>query len=202
MYQHNLWRNDCSYNPCSPQGGTWYYDRAGWCPGASAPPWDIMYTNFSPGEIVEFYYEIQPYTNYCRPNNPDCISGVTCADCAYNSGGHTQPNYSLAGNAILYRAPLSSSRPAPLPQEMALYQNVPNPFNAQTSVRFDVPQRSRVQIAVFNIIGQEVARPVDDVYVPGRYRVLFDASALPSGMYLCRLEANGFSATKKMLLMK
>jgi hypothetical protein len=89
-----------------------------------------------------------------------------------------------------------------IPTEFACYPNYPNPFNAQTSIRFDVPQRSRVQITVFNIMGQEVARPVDDVYAPGRYRVLFDARGLPSGMYLVKMSAADFTKISKMMLVK
>jgi hypothetical protein len=59
----------------------------------------------------------------------------------------------------------SVAEPAPgsVPAAFALHQNYPNPFNAQTSLRFDVRQQSRVQIVIFNVMGQEVARPVDEI---------------------------------------
>jgi hypothetical protein len=202
MYQHQLWRNDCGSNPCRPQGGTWQYNRAGWCPGASVPPWDITYTNFAPGDIVEFYYEIQPFTNYCRPTNPDCISGVTCTDCAYNSTGHTQPHYRLAANAVLYRAPLSSAHAAPLPSEIALHQNVPNPFNAQTTIRFDLAHRAHACLVVHDLMGREVAELVDDVLSSGPHEISFDARALPSGVYFYSLIVGPQHLTRKLLLVK
>jgi hypothetical protein len=90
----------------------------------------------------------------------------------------------------------------PLPTVFAYYQNYPNPFNATTALRFDVPQQSRVQITIFNITGQEVARPVDAVYAPGRYRLLYDASGLPSGMYLVKMSAGDYTQTGKMMLLK
>jgi hypothetical protein len=90
----------------------------------------------------------------------------------------------------------------PLPTEFAYYPNYPNPFNATTSLRFDVPQQSRVEIAIFNITGQEVARPVDGEYAPGRYHVLFDAAALPSGMYVVRMSAADYTKVGKMMLLK
>jgi hypothetical protein len=89
-----------------------------------------------------------------------------------------------------------------IPTEFAYYLNYPNPFNAQTSLRFDVPQQSRVQITIYNIMGQEVAWPVDAVYVPGRYRVLFDAGQLPSGMYLVKMTAADYVKIGKMMLLK
>ncbi|RPH94544.1 T9SS C-terminal target domain-containing protein [candidate division KSB1 bacterium] len=91
---------------------------------------------------------------------------------------------------------------ASLPTEFAYHQNYPNPFNAVTALRFDVPQQSRVQIAIFNVMGQEVARPVDDVYVAGRHQILFDAGDLPSGMYLVKMTAGDFTKNGKMLLLK
>jgi hypothetical protein len=209
MYQHQLWRNDCGSNPCRPQGGTWQYNRAGWCPGASVPPWDIMYTNFAPGDIVEFYYEIQPYTNQCRPTNPDCISGVTCGDCAYNSTNHTPPRYILAANAILYRAPTSAAPPEspPLPQEIALYQNYPNPFNASTEIRYDLPQAAKVQLKVFDILGHEVVTLIDGMRLSGAHCVIWDSKTASgvqgaSGVYVYQIKAGSFVESKKMLLIR
>lgn len=101
---HNLWRSDCNVNPCSPQGGTWPYARAGWCPGDKVDPWDVdVSTELVPGTTSWFDYEVQPYENLCRPTNPNCVNGVTCTDCNYNYNGHTEPVYALVGQLILYR---------------------------------------------------------------------------------------------------
>jgi len=89
-----------------------------------------------------------------------------------------------------------------IPTEFAYYQNYPNPFNAQTSLHFDVPQQSRVQITIYNIMGQQVARPVDRPFGPGRYRVAYDASGLPSGMYLVKMTAADYTKIGKMMLLK
>jgi hypothetical protein len=89
-----------------------------------------------------------------------------------------------------------------IPTEFAYYQNYPNPFNAQTSLRFDVPQQSRVQITIYNIMGQEVARPVDRPFAPGRHRVLYDARDLPSSMYLVKMTAADYTKIGKMMLLK
>ncbi len=89
-----------------------------------------------------------------------------------------------------------------LPTEFALKQNYPNPFNPTTDLRFDVPRESFVKLVVYNIMGQEVARPVNSRMVAGRHRVTFDAGTLPTGMYLVRMDADGFSAVSKMMLLK
>jgi len=114
--------------------------------------------------------------------------------------------YNAVGTPSVIRVDLSiadaAAEPGVIPTAFAYYPNYPNPFNAQTSLRFDVPQQSRVQITIYNIVGQEVARPVDHVYAPGRYRLLYDASGLPSGMYLVKMTAADFTKIGKMMLLK
>ncbi len=103
-YSHFLWRSDCSQNPCHPQGGTWQYQRAGWCPGSSVYPWDLNITrSVTPGEPAVLDYDVEYYENFCRPTNPDCVDGETCPDCDYNSTGHTPPHYSVQAQLIFYR---------------------------------------------------------------------------------------------------
>ncbi|MBU0509091.1 T9SS type A sorting domain-containing protein [bacterium] len=203
-FQHDLWRDDCEHNTCSPQGGTWRYDRAGWCPGDKVEPWDNSYLDFSPGETIDFYYEIEPYENFCRPTNPECVSGVTCTDCNYNSTGHTEPNYCLMVQAIFYRTPLSSNprERAGVPAEIELLQNYPNPFNPQTTIRFTLPSPGITRLAVYNTSGQQVARLVQDYLSAGPYEVTFDGSHLTSGVYFYTLDFRGTNTTRKLLLLK
>jgi hypothetical protein len=89
-----------------------------------------------------------------------------------------------------------------LPTEYALYQNYPNPFNPVTSIRFDLVETGWVTLKVYNPMGQEAATVVNGEMKAGRHTVTFDASHLPSGLYLYRLEASRFSATEKMLFLK
>jgi hypothetical protein len=64
LTQH-LWRTDCGENPVSPQAGTWYYSRAGWCPGDVVQPWDYDITSMvKPGDSVSIDYQFQPYINH------------------------------------------------------------------------------------------------------------------------------------------
>jgi hypothetical protein len=89
-----------------------------------------------------------------------------------------------------------------MPSEFGLDQNHPNPFNPTTSIGFDLPEESYVDLTVYNIIGQEVARLVNSVLPAGHHAVSFDASALPSGMYFYRLDAGPYTSIKKMTLLK
>ncbi len=101
-YQDYVWRNDCRNNPCSPQGGTWTYSRNGWCPGDKAFPWIVDITpSITPGETEILDYNFEPYENVCDPDHPDCVSGVTCDDCAW--GSRQAPFYVMQSQLIEYR---------------------------------------------------------------------------------------------------
>jgi hypothetical protein len=89
-----------------------------------------------------------------------------------------------------------------VPLTYALAQNYPNPFNPVTTLRYSLPERSQVSLKVFNILGEEVASLVDRVQDSGYKTVSFDAGRLASGMYLYRLTAGSFTATRKMLLVR
>jgi hypothetical protein len=74
------------------------------------------------------------------------------------------------------------------PTEYRLEQNYPNPFNPGTVIRYGLPSRANVRISVFNTLGQKVAEMVNGDYDAGYHEVLFEASALASGMYLYRMQ--------------
>ena len=88
-----------------------------------------------------------------------------------------------------------------------LAQNVPNPFNPVTTIRFDVPRKSSVRVEVFDVSGRSVRILVDSVYERGRHELVWDGKdasnrAVASGIYFCRLDASGFSSTMKMVLLR
>jgi hypothetical protein len=89
-----------------------------------------------------------------------------------------------------------------LPREFSLSQNYPNPFNPSTVIGYALPHNSRVHFAIYNMLGQRVALLVDDDKVAGYHRVMFSNPGLGSGVYLYRLNAGHFSATKKLVLLK
>jgi len=87
-------------------------------------------------------------------------------------------------------------------QDFTLSQNYPNPFNPATMIRYGIPYRSRVRLAVFNTLGQQVAVLQDGEQDAGRHEVKFDGSALASGVYFYRLQAGSFTQAKKLLLLR
>ncbi|RJP78665.1 MAG: T9SS C-terminal target domain-containing protein [Candidatus Zixiibacteriota bacterium] len=90
----------------------------------------------------------------------------------------------------------------PTPQTYNLAQNYPNPFNPVTTIEFSLPVAERVQLTVFNPMGQEVARLVDGNMGAGTYSFTWDASNLSSGIYLYKLTAGDFEQLRKMILVK
>jgi hypothetical protein len=91
---------------------------------------------------------------------------------------------------------------ASLPIRYALNQNYPNPFNPTTAVSYQLSAVSFVSLKVFDLLGREIATLVNEVHQPGSYTVRWNASSMPSGVYLYRLQTHDFVETKKMLLLK
>ena len=89
-----------------------------------------------------------------------------------------------------------------IPTAFALAPNYPNPFNPATTIEFALPEAVSVSLRVYDVTGREVARLVDGAMVAGTHRVAFDASRLPSGVYLYRLQAGSFTQVHRMTLMK
>ena len=88
------------------------------------------------------------------------------------------------------------------PEVYALGQNYPNPFNAVTTIAYEVASAEQVTLIIYNTLGQEVARLVNERKSAGRYEVRWDASNMPTGVYFYRLTAGSFTATRKLLLVK
>jgi hypothetical protein len=89
-----------------------------------------------------------------------------------------------------------------IPEEYALWQNYPNPFNPSTTIEFALPHSSYVSLRVYNLLGQEVLTLLDARKAAGVYRVQFDARDLASGLYVYRIQAGEYVATKKLMLLK
>jgi len=89
-----------------------------------------------------------------------------------------------------------------LPETYLLSQNYPNPFNPSTNIIFEIPQDGLVKLKVYNILGQQVATLVNKPLLSGRYSVDFNGANYASGLYIYKLEVNGFVEAKKMVLTK
>jgi len=90
-----------------------------------------------------------------------------------------------------------------LPTDYYVDQNYPNPFNPSTTIRFGLPQQAKVDLRIFNILGQEVAVLVNNqIYEAGNHKVEFNASKLATGVYIYKLQTDNKTFIKKMMLLK
>jgi hypothetical protein len=89
-----------------------------------------------------------------------------------------------------------------LPDSYTLNQNYPNPFNPATTIRYGLPQRSMVNLTIFNALGQQVTQLVSGEQEAGFHDVRFDGSRLASGVYFYRIQAGSFGQTKRLLLLR
>jgi hypothetical protein len=89
-----------------------------------------------------------------------------------------------------------------IPEIYTLNQNYPNPFNPVTQIKYGIPKQGLVTMKVYDVLGREITKLVNEVKTPGSYIVDFDGSNLSSGVYFYKLESNGFIDVKKMMLIK
>ena len=93
------------------------------------------------------------------------------------------------------------------PEEYALYNNYPNPFNPQTTINYAIPIQTDISIVIYNLMGQEVLRWDEESAPAGYYEKIWygvtqSGSSIASGVYFYRLQAGDFVQTRKMLLLK
>ena len=89
-----------------------------------------------------------------------------------------------------------------IPQRFALYQNYPNPFNPVSTIRYDLPEAAAISLIIYDVLGREVARLADGAREPGYYEIQWVGRGFPSGIYVARFAAFGYSKSIKMLLLK
>lgn len=88
------------------------------------------------------------------------------------------------------------------PSQFAISQNYPNPFNPSTTINYQLAEKCKVELKVYDIIGKEITTLVNDVQDAGYYKVNFNANDLASGIYFYKIQAGRFSQTKRMVLVK
>lgn len=89
-----------------------------------------------------------------------------------------------------------------LPESINLYQNYPNPFNPSTTIEFAIPKAGRYALGLYNTLGELAKEISDREYQAGYHKETFNASGLPSGMYLYRLTGNNVSIARKLILLR
>ena len=107
--------------------------------------------------------------------------------------------YTVDGISIASNITLSGATSA---DTYKLYQNVPNPFNGTTTIKFYVPENVEVTIGVYNMLGEYVAEVTNEIFNAGKHEVEFNGSDLGQGTYFVRMTTEGFTATKNMNIVK
>ncbi len=204
---HNIWVNgvktftqhnwtDCNPNPdgCQPQNGTWYYDRAGWCPGSIAKPFDFDMDAFVPGrDIVLRYVFYEQYMDQCHPNNPACVTGVTCTNCADGFN----PALDVACNLVTFSdSPISIITGKKVEPSSSVLNVFPNP----TTGKFDVSLLSTASVRDAAIlIYDNTGRPVQQMEWDGR-KMSIDLTSHARGIYLLKVVTPNWTEMKKIIL--
>ena len=161
--EHDLWW-DCDPNPdgCTGQAGTWFYDRAGWCPGAIATAEVYEYvTLIGQGSFDLSYIFHESYVDNCHANNPSCVSGVTCNDC---NDGFNPIYYVDAVMVTDGEVPLISddyTAPPPLPTGIRNdYSNIysleiyPNPTSGRFKMEVSDNLLQASKVVIYDVSGQ------------------------------------------------
>lgn len=200
---HHIWVNDaqtfaqhnwniCNPNPdgCQPQNGTWFYNRAGWCPGSIAPWFDYDMTPFvSAGTVKLGYVFYEDYVDLCHPNHPDCITGVTCPDCddGYN------PHLIVACNLVVFAGNPIVAIPEKADNSFVLK---PNPTSGRLEVRASGESiRQNGYIKLFSITG----KLIEQISWDGKSAIL-DYSHQPKGLYMLMIETASEQEVHKLMI--
>ncbi|MCK7527794.1 MAG: T9SS type A sorting domain-containing protein [Ignavibacteriales bacterium] len=153
--------------------------------------------------------------SWCWLNHGENIMALTYED-KYRASCSNTGKYDSTANAILrgvldyMNITTDAEQVADLtPAEFKLEQNYPNPFNPTTIISFTIPnvtlsevEGSRVQLNVYDVLGNEIITLVDEYKPAGIYNVQFTMHNLTSGVYFYRLQAGDFVESKKMMLIK
>lgn len=125
---------------------------------------------------------------------------ITLDGTTSGAGNNRFDNFKIQGTAIA--SPTDIEKGFGLPEDFRLSQNYPNPFNPTTRIEFEMPVSGIVTLAVYDLLGRQVALLANENYSAGTHNIAFDASELASGVYMYRLNVAGQTFTRKMTLVK
>ncbi len=163
-------------------------------------PYDIAIDNFQKNPLIETLDSL----NFYLTENSPCIDGGVDVGLMFDYYG----NEIFSGNAPdvgihEYSSETSMfSEKNSVTDKFMLHQNYPNPFNPTTQIKYQILNNSFINLSVYNSLGQQVTKLVNEYQTSGRHSVQFDAAGLPSGVYFYRIESGSSSKVSKMLLLK
>ncbi len=213
IYFNGMWHDSSPIG--SPQQGAYHYtspDGLIFSPQSNYPSdnthnWTGNYVSFNGSELR--FYGSGPRIWYNTSADGFNWSGYVNTNII--GGDPTAVKLASSVFLLIYVGPPYSTDVAeenvPYPSSLELYQNYPNPFNPTTTIRYSIPAsvsglRSSVTLKVFDLLGREAATIVNESLQTGEHTVTFNASGLPSGVYIYRLQTRTFTGTKRMVLIR
>ena len=208
-FSHTLWRGDCGSNPCSPQNGTWQYNRAGWCPGSDVKSWKTDITAYAKGKNqIWLEYWPQQYHNFCSPDDSTCGSNPASScnpfyqqygsACGYTNG-HTQPFF-LFQSQIIYYKNLSFATGVNdflRPLHFSVY---PNPSSDGTfTVDLTFVKNDEIKISVQDIFGRTI---YEQENISAQSKIEVDINDKTNGIYLVKVKSTGSEGIQKIMIEK
>ena len=135
-------------------------------------------------------------------NTRFAISGITAINGISNEDIYVA-SIDTSLTPLIGIEPISSN----IPESYELFQNYPNPFNPVTKIKFSIPNNANgrnelTTIKIYDILGKEIAVPVNEILNPGEYEITWDGKEFPSGVYFYRIESGEYYVTKKLILLK
>ena len=166
---------------------------------------------------ASFSYEIEDYSDTSKPTTiyqftDIAIEPNTVATCTLDVNIQVpQLNVDIDGDGnidSIYTPVVITSieeneiAPVQLPTKFELFNCYPNPFNPSTTIRYSIPQNSKVTLRVYDVLGEEIVTLVNEEKSPGNYSVQFNSLNISSGIYFYTLQTDSYTSTKKMILLK
>lgn len=200
-YEQDLWMQ-CLPNPdeCLNQRGTWYYNRAGWCPGAIAPGFNFNVTEHcnTPHLQLKYIFE-EGYVDSCHSSNPKCVSGVTCSNCydTYN------PQYYIASYLISYYNKMYDSLPNVHSEQITQREELQfNTYPNPASERFFVQVFGETGPGYIQLISMEGAVIHQYTFRNAAQLTGFEinVSNIPTGIYVVRIQTTNANGIRKVVV--
>ena len=208
---HHIWINgeetfeqynwyNCNPNPdgCQPQNGTWYHNRAGWCPGAIAQWFDYSLTPYVQEESIDIGYVFyEDYVDYCHPNHPDCVTGVTCDNC--DAGFN--PHLIVACNLVVFSdTPIDSGAMVSVDEnayQIGSYIKLyPNPSDGMMTLEFH--GRTDLGEALVSVVG--LTGNVYDRFEWYGETTTLNLTGLSRGVYFVKIKTDDAIEVRKIVI--
>ncbi|MBM3324853.1 MAG: T9SS type A sorting domain-containing protein, partial [Calditrichaeota bacterium] len=160
----------------------------------------VLYKRKAREETFQILSQIPGHGTTTEPHDYDYVDRWVQNGITYE---YQISDVDITGRETIYEQIVSATpNAAAIPTEFALYAPYPNPFNPVTTIHYDVKETGLVSVKIFDVLGREVAALIQGTISAGSYSINWDAGDLPSGVYLCRMEAQDFAQTRKVVLLK